>query len=802
MSVDRQLAEGPAAEPAQGPDGRRGPRLAGPAPDRLARSPAGDTSAVAAARDGVLLDATNAFLACDDVQAVGRAIGRAIGDMFAPDKIVVTVAGADGSLRLSHALGFSPVEEEGIRAELRNRPTLAQRVLSGEELWSDDAARDDLRGRLAIFGAASGYSLAIASPTGIVGTCSALFLADRTFDEPFRNAARGLVAQAGMAASLIASRDDVRRAATESARRQRISSAMLKVAGDLALVSDPESIPSVLVDAIRTASSARTASVARRLPDASGFRLIGTSGLTAEQSALLDGRVLPADAGGSLDRIIAGEAAISPPDSSALDQATGLGLSIVAPILIHDAVWGFVGLSDPEDSADEAALVDLVSGFASIAATAIARADAISEIDRQRRRSDTLLELSSILAEAHDPDRIADFVCAFIRRASGASYALVGRRVTGGAHFRIAATDGLEADQIARIATALERVDRPSLRDLLRGLTTSRTGEAAVGAGMGIEHASAAPIVVDGRTEGFIAIGAPAGEPVRTTDWQELLLAFASLTATAIGRADAVSALAAQRDLLASEVDARTRSLRSALDELVVASEAKTDFLANVSHELRTPLTSILGFAEVLATGMDGPLTELQAHDVTTIQASSRHLLELIDDLIDIASIEAGRVQLSVEELDPRPLVAECVATIRPLAESRQIGVTHEPGSASAPDLRVTADPGRLREIVLNLLSNAVKFTPPRGRVRVDVRAHADAVVIAIRDTGPGIAAADQERIFEKFTRIGDPIVPGTGLGLAIARELARLQQGDVTVDSRPGRGSTFSVRIPLSGAG
>jgi len=470
-------------------------------------------------------------------------------------------------------------------------------------------------------------------------------------------------------------------------------------------------------------------------------------------------------------------------------------------------VWGFIGLSDPEDSVEDGELVELVSGFASIAATAIARAEAVGEIERQRRRSDTLLELSSILAQVHDPDQIAGLVCEFIRRASGAPFAMVGRRNAGSEHFRIAATDGLTDDQVGRIAAALDRVDRPSLRDLLRGATTSRDGAAAVGTGMGIEHATGAPIVVDGRTEGFIAIGAPAGEPVRAADWQELLLAFASLTATAIGRADAIAALGAQRDLLASEVDARTRSLRTALDDLVVASEAKTDFLANVSHELRTPLTSILGFAEVLATGLDGPLSDVQQHDIGTIQTSSRHLLELIDDLIDIASIEAGRVQLNIEPVSLPELIADCLATIRPLAESREIGVSLDSAAAAAdpPGIRLEADRGRLREIVLNLLSNAVKFTPPGGRVTVEQAWDAAAdgpptARIVVRDTGPGIAAADLERIFEKFTRIADPAIPGTGLGLAISRELARLHGGDVTVESRPGEGSAFTVRIPTAG--
>jgi signal transduction histidine kinase len=786
-----------------------------------------DPLRVAAERARILLDATNAFLACDDLDAVARAIATAIEAMFQPDKIGVTIADRDGRLSMPASIGFSPADLEHVRSSLATGQSLTRRVLLGEALWSDEPDRADFRERLAVFGATAGFSLAIAGPTGIIGTCSALYREPRDFDEPFRNAARGLAAQAGLTVSLIASRAEVERAAGVSARRQRTSSAMLKVAGELALITDPEAIPAVLVEAIRVASSARTASVARRLPDASGFRVVGTSGLNAEQAAKFDGSILLASVGGGMANLLAGKPAISRPDSSAVHAASGLGFAITAPVICDNEVWGFIGLTDPEDAADEADLVELTSGFASIAATAIARADAVAEIERQRRRSDTLLELSSLLAEVHDPDRIAVLVCDFIRRASGAPFAMVGRRVPGSEQFRIAATDGLSADQVARIAAALERIDRPSLRDLLRGSSTSRSGEAAVGPGIGIEHATGAPIVVDGRTEGFVAIGAPPGHPVRAADWQELLVAFASLTSTAIGRADAVSALAAQRDLLASDVDARTRSLRTALDELVVASEAKTDFLANVSHELRTPLTAILGFAEVLATGLDGPLSEIQQHDVDTIQTSSRHLLELIDDLIDIASIEAGRVGLDLAAVEPLELIRECIATIRPLAESREIAVElASPAAGVDPGLRVEADPGRLREIVLNLLSNAVKFTPPGGQVLVELLGPADPTAapitagqtaatrstddgdrppsarIVIRDTGSGIAPEDQERIFEKFTRIADPAIPGTGLGLAISRELARLHGGDVTVESRPGDGSAFIVRLPIANRG
>jgi signal transduction histidine kinase len=439
---------------------------------------------------------------------------------------------------------------------------------------------------------------------------------------------------------------------------------------------------------------------------------------------------------------------------------------------------------------------------------------ATTELERQRRRSDTLLALSSALAGSQDRVEIEAMVCAFVRDASQTAFAMVGRRDAETDRFIIAATDGLDADQVTRIAAALDRTDRPSLRQLLGGGIPSRVGEAAVGTGMGIGRAMGAPIVVAGRTEGFIAIGAPSDEIVRPDDWQELLIAFAALTATALARADAVGALARQRDILASEVEERTRSLQVAIDELRLASDAKTDFLANVSHELRTPLTAILGFVEILASGMDGPLNEAQARDVETVRVSSHHLLELIDDLIDIATIESGRIQLQVGLVAADEVVRDAVETIRPLAMNKHVALSVEP-AAPGPAGRsavVAADRGRLREIVLNLLSNAVKFTPPGGRVEVSVRretpgaraggaARPDVPVaaIAVRDTGPGVAAADQERIFEKFVRIATSTTPGTGLGLPISRELARLHGGDVTVESAPERGSTFTVRIPLA---
>jgi signal transduction histidine kinase len=250
-------------------------------------------------------------------------------------------------------------------------------------------------------------------------------------------------------------------------------------------------------------------------------------------------------------------------------------------------------------------------------------------------------------------------------------------------------------------------------------------------------------------------------------------------------------------------------------DERRAASDARTAFLANVSHELRTPLTAILGFADVLASGLDGPLSAGQARDVATIQASSRHLLGLIDELIDVASIESGGLDLSIRPVALEPVVRDAVEAIRPLAGAKglRLEVVDRPGpprgpatsgSVATPSVVVAADPVRLRGILVNLLSNAVKFAGQGGSVRVviDVELGPRPVAtVAVSDTGPGIPVEDQERIFETFVRIAGPETPGTGLGLSLARELARLHGGDLAVESTVGLGSTFTVRIPLATA-
>jgi len=233
---------------------------------------------------------------------------------------------------------------------------------------------------------------------------------------------------------------------------------------------------------------------------------------------------------------------------------------------------------------------------------------------------------------------------------------------------------------------------------------------------------------------------------------------------------------------------------------LYEANRVKSEFLANVSHELRTPLTSIIGFAELLREGpqAEGPSRTLRYAE--NILISGRILLEIINDLLDLAKIEAGRVELRIESVQAAEVCSTLLDHIRPLADRKQLELElHADGVLPA----MFTDRGKLRQILFNLVSNAIKFTPEGGRIHVRAaRLGEDRVAISVADTGPGIAPEDQELVFEKFRQIDQSATRehhGTGLGLAIAKELTYLLGGEIGVDSELGRGATFWVRLPVT---
>ena len=236
-------------------------------------------------------------------------------------------------------------------------------------------------------------------------------------------------------------------------------------------------------------------------------------------------------------------------------------------------------------------------------------------------------------------------------------------------------------------------------------------------------------------------------------------------------------------------------ALRDAKDEAEKANRAKSEFLSRMSHELRTPLNAILGFGQILQTQAIEPG---HRHCATHVVTAGRHLLSLINEVLDIARIEAGRVELSLEPVFIDAILAETLDLLRPAATAR--GITIETPLHAGAHLGVTADRKRFKQVLLNLLSNAIKYSLPGSRVVVDCRPTPPwQVRLSVQDFGPGIAPDKRARLFVAFDRLGaeDTVIPGTGLGLALSKHLVEAMGGQIGVESTPGKGSTFWVQLP-----
>ena len=250
----------------------------------------------------------------------------------------------------------------------------------------------------------------------------------------------------------------------------------------------------------------------------------------------------------------------------------------------------------------------------------------------------------------------------------------------------------------------------------------------------------------------------------------------------------------------AVEVRRQRGELADANQQLAAASAAKSSFLANMSHELRTPLNAIIGFSDVLLQGIFGGLNERQRDYLSDIRGSGAHQLALINDLLDLSKVEAGRLELDIAAVSVADTIATGLTLVRERAASHGIALD----SVVAAELPlIQADGRKLRQIVVNLLTNAVKFTPAGGQVTASAGQRDGDIVIAVSDTGVGIAPADQARIFQEFeqARNGRASEEGTGLGLALSKKLVELHGGQIWVESELGRGSTFTFTIPIARA-
>ncbi len=253
----------------------------------------------------------------------------------------------------------------------------------------------------------------------------------------------------------------------------------------------------------------------------------------------------------------------------------------------------------------------------------------------------------------------------------------------------------------------------------------------------------------------------------------------------------------ALREQYTAELTIKNEQLEARNREVEQANRLKNEFLASMSHELRTPLHTIIGFSELLAEQLEGPLGEKQQRFVGHILQDARHLLELINEVLDISKIESGRLELKRESFDFGQCVEEVLAGIRHQATIKNISLENKNHFHDS----LHADRLRVKEVLYNLLNNAVKFTPEGGRVWVEAFSEGNTLHVSVCDTGIGIPEQEHPSIFEKFYQVGDTtggVREGTGLGLPITKHLVELHGGTISVESRPGKGSSFRLTFPL----
>ena len=351
----------------------------------------------------------------------------------------------------------------------------------------------------------------------------------------------------------------------------------------------------------------------------------------------------------------------------------------------------------------------------------------------------------------------------------------------------------------------------------LRGVTThvGRTAASLLGADHGhvalLDDKShteprgtlTVPLMVRGRSIGTLGVDPPHdGREYSDADHAQLrdLAEYAALAIEAIQAIEELRDQQRTAALLYRTVEHASRELASKISELERANRLKTQFLANMSHELRTPLNSVIGFSEILLAGLHGGrLTHEQRDALEIIARNGRHLLNLVNDVLDLSKVDAGRMELNLVSVDLKRVTGSVLSGIESLVSARGHLVRVE-----IPDgLVVRADETRARQVLFNLLSNAVKFTPPGGSITISARRDNGVAWLGVTDTGIGITPEDQVRLFSEFTQVDATNArryEGTGLGLALCKRFMDLHGGRIGVESAPGKGSTFWLEFPVRG--
>jgi signal transduction histidine kinase len=471
--------------------------------------------------------------------------------------------------------------------------------------------------------------------------------------------------------------------------------------------------------------------------------------------------------------------------------------SVLSIPMLHDGapigavtVYRNVGGHFPQEK------ITLLRTFADQAVIAIENVRLFNELEartaqltRSVRELHALGEVGQAVSSTLDVETVLATVVARITKLTGMDGGSIYEYDDKRGEFHLHSADGLPADVVealraspirkgegalGKLATTREAVEIRDVAD--ERVYQSRVRNALVR--IGYRSMLVVPLLREDHLLGGLVVNRKAPGAF-DPGVRELMKAFA-----------AQSAIAIQNARHYREIETKSRQLET-------ASRHKSEFLANMSHELRTPLNAIIGFSEVLGERLFGELNDKQAEYIGDIAESGRHLLALINDILDLSKVEAGRMELDLADVDAGKTIAHTLSLVRERAERCSIVI-----GSNVEAVTVRADERKVKQVLLNLLSNALKFTPQGGRIDVRVKALADRIEVSVADTGVGIAPEDQDKVFEEFRQVGASAarVEGTGLGLAISRKFIELHGGRMWLESAPGKGSTFTFSLPVDG--
>jgi signal transduction histidine kinase len=465
----------------------------------------------------------------------------------------------------------------------------------------------------------------------------------------------------------------------------------------------------------------------------------------------------------------------------------GFRALLVVPLMREGKAWGALLIWRREPRPFSPDQIALLQTFADQAVIAIENVRLFKETKEALDQQTAISEILRVISSSHTNvqpvlEAIAD------RAARLCDAAVASMYLIDGEHLRLLASKGPTPDLVHNVE--MLPIDRNSLsgRAVLECRTIQVPDLLAARADFPLSYEIAErlghrtvvviPLIREGKPFGTILLR------------RQEMRAFSDHEIALLRTFGDQAAIALQNVRLFNEIEDKSRQLET-------ANRHKSEFLANMSHELRTPLNAIIGFSEVLLERLFGEINAKQDDYLKDIHSSGKHLLQLINDILDLSKVEAGRMELEPSAFDLPTAIANAMTLIRERAQKHGIALSQD---VDADLGEITADERKFKQILLNLLSNAVKFTPDGGSIEVKARRDGEDVAVAVHDTGIGIAPEDQETVFEEFRQVGRNYTnkqEGTGLGLALTRKFVELHGGRIWLTSEPGKGSTFTFTIP-----